>query len=265
MTKPDASATSRQQTRFFDRVANLHQTLVLFDYLPDVFFFIKDAQGRFMRVNRALLDVLGLRDEARIVGATDYDYFPRDLADRYLAEDRRVMSLARPLTNQVWAVPDAEGTLRWYVASKSPLLDASGVAVGVAGAMRDAQGAGALVGPYQQMEPIIRRIMERYAQPIRVADLAQMVHLSVSQFNRRFRDLFHASPAQYIARVRINAACRLLTRTGLPLSEIAERTGFYDASHFGKRFKRSVGVTPDEYRRRHAVEGASLSDELTGG
>ena len=264
MAKSNSSPAARQQARFFGRVANLHHTLALFDYLPDVFFFIKDSEGQFMRVNRALLEVLGVRDETRIVGATDYDYFPQDLADRYLAEDRRVMSLGRPLTNQVWAVPDAEGTLRWYVASKAPLLDGSGAAVGVAGAMRDAQGAGALVGPYQQMEPIIRRIMEGYAQAIRVADLAQMVHLSVSQFNRRFRELFHASPAQYIARVRTNAACRLLTRTGLPLSEIAERTGFYDASHFGKRFKRSVGVTPDEYRRRHAVEGARLSDELTG-
>ena len=232
---------------FFGQLGDDQVFVRLFDHLPAVYFFIKDAQGRFMYVNESLRKVLG-SSEASIIGRTDDDFFSPELADAYRAEDREVMHTKQTITDRVWLVPDRSGALNWFVSTKSPLLDRSGQAIGVAGAMQDVQSTGAVLGPYEQMSDVVRFIGERYAEKITVDQMAELAHLSSSQFTRRFNALFQMTPARYLTRVRINASCGLLTRTDLDLSSIAEQCGFHDASHFVKQFKGLMGVTPGEYR-----------------
>src|SRR3954464_10057912 len=64
----------------------------LFDFLADVQFWIKDAAGRYVRVNRGLLMNYGFPDESAIVGRTDRDLFPPHLADQYQRDDRTVLA-----------------------------------------------------------------------------------------------------------------------------------------------------------------------------
>lgn len=219
----------------------------LFDHLPAVYFFIKDADGRFMYINEALKKVLGRRDE-QIIGRTDDDFFSPELADAYRAEDREVMAGGRTIADRVWLVPDASGALNWFVSTKTPLKDRKGKAIGVAGAMQDIQKTGAVLGPYEQMSDVVRFVAEHYAEKITVEVLAGLAHLSPSQFTRQFNRLFQTTPGKYLTRIRINAACSLLTRTDLDLATIALRCGFHDASHFVKQFKKQMGQTPGEYR-----------------
>ena len=232
---------------FFDRLGDEQVFVQLYDYLPAVYFFIKDAEGRFIYVNEAMKRVLGKTD-AQIIGRTDDDFFSPELADAYRAEDREVMAGGETIADRVWLVPDTSGALNWFVSTKSPLKDRSGKAVGVAGAMQDVQKTGAVLGPYEQMSDVVRYVAERYAQKITVDELAEMAHLSTSQFTRQFNRLFQTTPARYLTRIRINAACSLLTRTDLDLATIGARCGFHDASHFVKQFKKQVGMTPGVYR-----------------
>lgn len=253
----DAAANSdTMRDRFFARLGDDQVFVRLFDHLPAVYFFIKDAQGRFIVVNQTLCDVLGVSERA-VIGKTDDDFFSPELADAYRAEDHEVMNARRTVADRVWLVPDLSGTLRWFVSTKTPLLDRFGEAIGVAGAMQDVEKTGAVLGPYEQMSDVVRTISERYAERISMDQLAKLAHLSTSQFTRRFRRLFQMTPARYLSHVRINASCSLLTRTDLDLTSIALRCGFHDASHFVKQFKRQMRMTPGAYRERSARHAPS--------
>ena len=238
------------QARFLSRVSNYDQIVSLFDHLPAVYFFVKDDHGRFIRMNQALLDVLGIANEAEIVEKTDYDFFSPELADRYVAEDREVMSVGKTISQRVWLVPDRTGVLRWYVSTKTPLFSSAGKAVGIAGAMQDIEKSGAVLAPYQRMQKVIEYVTENYAKKIAVEKLARLAHLSVSQLNRQFKQIFQMTPNRYVMQVRINAACHMLARTELDQTQIANQTGFYDASHFVKQFRKLIGQTPQTYRQR---------------
>jgi AraC family transcriptional regulator len=63
-----------------------------------------------------------------------------------------------------------------------------------------------------------------------------------------FRKHYHCTVGEYVRRLRIEAACREVSRTDAPLSEIAPAVGFYDQSHFTNVFKRHTGMTPAQYR-----------------
>jgi AraC-like DNA-binding protein len=78
-----------------------------------------------------------------------------------------------------------------------------------------------------------------------------MVHLSVSQFDRKFKRLFQMTPQQYILRVRINAAAQTLATEAISVAEIAQQAGFYDQSYFTKQFRKQMGLTPSAYRRQY--------------
>ena len=238
------------QKHFFSRIADPMAISVLFDHLPAVYLFMKDRNGRFTRMNKALYALLGVANEAEVIGKTDYDFFASELADSYLAEDSHVMRTGRPLADRVWHVPDASGVLRWYISTKIPLFDEEGEVIGIAGAMQDFEKAGAVLAPYRQMSDVVKHVSDHYAEKLSSQSLAAMAHLSVSQFNRTFKKLFQTTPARYIAQVRIHAACGLLATTQLSLEAIAQRTGFCDASHFVKQFKRVMNETPRDYRLR---------------
>jgi len=227
------------------------QLAELFDQLHDTVFFAKDAAGRFIRVNRAFLTMRGLSEQSEAVGRTDLDLHPRYLAEQYMEEDRQIMTTGEPLPNQTWLVPDSRGELKWYLSCKTPLKNSAGDVVGIAGKMRDVQKFYTQSQPYGVMDGVLQYVLAHYPERIEIPQLAQQVHLSVSQFGRRFQDLYSITPQQYILRVRINAATQALTATDLSIGEIAQNCGFFDQSHFTKQFKRETGSTPLAFRRRY--------------
>lgn len=97
---------------------------------------------------------------------------------------------------------------------------------------------------------VVKRAQEYLAENlhrnISLAELAQTAHLSVFHFTRVFRATAGLPPHEYLLNLRIARAKQLLS-AGTALAEAAELTGFYDASHFIKRFKRIVGVSPGQY------------------
>lgn len=239
------------RSAFLKRMAPDRSLADLFDHLPDVYFFLKTADSRFVKLNRAMCRLHGVEDDRTMVGKTDHDYHRAELADRYVAEDRRVMESGEALPNQVWLVPTVEGELRWYLSSKMPVFDRAGRVIGIAGAMRDYERAGAVLEPYQEMAKVIEHVAEQHAQRITVGELAAIAHLSVSQFERRFKALFQMTPTAYIEQVRIHAACTALVSTRDPIAAISDRCGFYDQSHFTRRFRLAMAMTPRAYRQRY--------------
>jgi PAS domain S-box-containing protein len=236
---------------FLSRVASPEGFEVLFDYVPDVYFFVKDADGRFMRVNRAFVKLVRAGVEADVIGRRDSDFFTRDLADSYQRSDREVLTRHRPLIDAAELVRKPDGSVDWFVTTKLPLLDKSGATIGVAGYTRDVKKMMANNAQVLSWAPVLEVMVNSYARPPGTAALAEMMALSASQFNRQFRRRFHTTPRAYMTDLRMKAACRLLTETSLSLSEVALKVGFYDQSHFTNQFANSFGISPAKYRTLH--------------
>lgn len=241
----------RFQRRFFEKLEGSLALTPLFEYLPEVYLYVKDRRSRFVKVNEALWRLRGFESEAEMIGLSDRDIHPQHLADQYIAEDRRVMNSRSSLPNQIWLVPGKGEELKWFISSKIPLFDGRGRVIGIAGVMRDLEKAESLIRPYREMDEAIAYVLHHYAEPIEVTHLAELTHLSVSQLDRRFKRLYQMTPMQYVLRVRINAACQALTTSDRSIAEIAAACGFYDQSYFTKQFRKQFAQTPTAYRARY--------------
>jgi transcriptional regulator GlxA family with amidase domain len=86
-----------------------------------------------------------------------------------------------------------------------------------------------------------------------VPALARRMGLSPRHFARLFRSELGVTPAVWVERIRVNAARRILEEGRIPPKQVASRCGFNDVDTLRRAFLRQVGVTPAEYRKRHAA------------
>ena len=223
----------------------------LLDLLPDVAFFMKDRKGRFVMHNRRGYEYCRVASECETIGKTDYDFYPRDRADLYVEGDRQVLLTGEPILNAIAPAPEEDGSDKLIVYSKVPVRDRRGRSIGIAGSHREIEGLRAAPASYGRISRAVQHLHAQYAKPLSTRLLARMVGLSHSQFDRSFRRLFGASPRQYLLRVRVHAACRLLAGSDQAITGIALDAGFYDHSHFTRTFRRLMGLTPRAYRATH--------------
>ena len=94
----------------------------------------------------------------------------------------------------------------------------------------------------------VRYIREHACDGISVADVLKVAPLSRRVLETRFQKLLGCSPHAQILGVKLDRVKRLLGETDLPLSAIAERTGFNHVEYLSVAFKRSAGITASEYR-----------------
>jgi AraC-like DNA-binding protein len=238
------------QKAFFQQHPLAESLIRLFDSLPDTYFYAKDRNGRYVKVNHLFVENHGLEDEFQAIGKTDRDLQPPLMAEAYMNEDRRVMASRKALPGQIWLVLHRRSVPRWYVSTKTPLFAPNGDVIGIAGAMYRIQQQDELGQYFQELKPVIQFIHEHYAEHISMATMARSIKLSSTHFNRRFRQLIRMTPVQYLRAVRIQAAQALLTTTTKGLSEIALAVGFADKSHLTRRFREVTGMTPTAFRKR---------------
>lgn len=102
--------------------------------------------------------------------------------------------------------------------------------------------------PPHWMSRVRDYIEEHYANDITVSQIAQEVQVSRVHVTRAFSSVYGVSPHVYLNSVRIRRAKSLML-AGLPVAHAAIQTGFADQSHFTRRFKGAVGVTPTAWLR----------------
>jgi AraC-like DNA-binding protein len=87
---------------------------------------------------------------------------------------------------------------------------------------------------------------------LKVEDVANYIGLNADYLSRRFRKETGVSMPQYVIQAKMNEAVMLLAHTNKPLAAVADLLGFPSQSKFTTVFKRSVGMTPDQYRKKHS-------------
>lgn len=103
----------------------------------------------------------------------------------------------------------------------------------------------------QEREKIILRYMaDHLEEKVTLAELASQLNLSKEQFSRFFRQAFRRSPLQYLTQMRLQKACRLLTKGDMTMSEIAEVCGFDNSNYFSRVFKQHFAMSPSEFQNK---------------
>jgi AraC-like DNA-binding protein len=237
--------------RFFEKMGPACRMDVLFQCIPGISFFAKDLDLKFTIATSFLVERLGFQHESELLGKTDFEVFPLRLAENYAKDDQKVIETCKPMRNIVELFPSRDGLPEWYLTQKFPVLDTSGAIMGVMGITQSYEHYKKVSPPYLTLSKAVSYIQENYSKDISIDELASLVHLSRRQFERRFKSLFHTTPIQYLIRTRIYHACDLLAESDLPLSHIALNVGFYDHSAFTNQFKKSMRLTPSEYRKKY--------------
>jgi AraC family transcriptional regulator len=101
-----------------------------------------------------------------------------------------------------------------------------------------------------QRRSVVQYIEENLSENISLAELAELARLSIFHFSRAFKQSFGMPPHRYHTSRRIERAKVLLAKPNQSVTEIALDMGFNDTSSFTAAFRRLVGRTPTDYRRR---------------
>lgn len=102
------------------------------------------------------------------------------------------------------------------------------------------------------VQDAIRIMEERYAKLSGIQELASMVNLSTEHLTRKFTKETGISPIKYLTKLRLDHALSLLSYTNAPIADIAASCGFESSSYFTRVFKKTMSLSPSEYRRRNS-------------
>lgn len=99
---------------------------------------------------------------------------------------------------------------------------------------------------------VLKLIDENPVQEWTLENLAARAHVPPNYLARLFKKVAGLPPMAYVRRRRLELATHLLLQSDLPVSEVGARAGWSDANYFTRRFRAQFGVTPTDYRARHA-------------
>ncbi|MCP3939777.1 MAG: helix-turn-helix domain-containing protein [Actinomycetia bacterium] len=227
----------------------------LFEASPNVYFCVKDTDGRYLAVSEMFVRRWERRRH-ELIGMTVDDFCPPDLARLYRAEDRALLVSGRTPVNHLEAVADASGQRHWFLTSRA-LHKAEGFD-DVIVAISTPTDLGGRAG---QLGDGLRRAIELAERSdrgaLRVSDLAEEAGLTTDQLDRAMRRVLGVSPKQHLMAIRADRAASMLATTGAGLADIARACHYYDQSQFTTCFKDVYGLTPSQFRSTIAEHAAT--------
>jgi PAS domain S-box-containing protein/putative nucleotidyltransferase with HDIG domain len=128
-------AERRRAKETLERERTLLRSLI--DNVPDR-IYAKDTEGRFIICNEAMVRRMGKTGMAEIVGKSDFDFLPPEMAKQFRADEQAILQTGIPMINREEALAVEGGTItRWNLATKVPLLDRQGNRIGIVGVGRE--------------------------------------------------------------------------------------------------------------------------------
>lgn len=224
----------------------------LFDHVPETAFFFKDTTGRYVAVNQSLVERCGLKEKSDLVGRHVREIFPPELAQRFAAQDQRVLRTGRPVVDLLELHWYARRQPGWCLTTKFPLRDHEKKIIGLVGISRDLQAPDNRALIPSSLASTLEYLDGHYGEEISPALLAKHAGLSLIRFGRLIKRIFRVTPSQLISQTRLTAAARLLRETDQSVAEIAHACGFYDHSAFTRAFRAATGITPTQFRNQSA-------------
>lgn len=191
---------------------------LLNDLLGSIFF---STGGDFPRIRARILELLVLSSRAAIEAGAD---------------EGQILALCENCVDQMGSIYDVDKLCYWL----------TGVLKRFFSCLFDRE-----CGEGQNAMPRVLAYLRRNsARRVTLEEAAAQAHLSPAYFSRLFRARTGRTFSDYINRLRVEHAKRLLSQPEMDMAQIAAQAGFYDQSHFTRAFKGVTGQTPGVYRRR---------------
>lgn len=223
--------------------------------VPHVMFCVKDTTGRYIAVNQAFADRAGKTAPGDVVGLVASDLFPAELAASYERQDTRLLTTGDALRNQLELILRPDGSVGWYVTSKTLLRGAGPGGTGsgedpvaIASVSVDLRSSADAAGVNARVAAAVAYARIRSTESVTVGELAAAADLTVTQLERAMRRALGLSAKQLMLRLRLEEAIRRLRASDVSVAQIATECGYYDQSAFTRQFRRVVGMSPGAYR-----------------
>lgn len=101
----------------------------------------------------------------------------------------------------------------------------------------------------EKLKKAMNFVEEHYAEEIKISDIAKSTYISETYLRKIFAENHNMTPVQYVNYIRVNAACKILQREMVTVSEVSRRVGFENMSTFIRNFKNITGKTPKVYAK----------------
>lgn len=197
------------------------QFKLLFDQMEHVFFFAKDEDSRLVAISeplaRKFAQRLGLKSTADLRGLTDYDLHTKENADRYVADDRLVMTTGKPLIGRLEMWTNQDNELACSLTTKVPVRDAQGNVIGLIGTVRNYNWHEAEQERTSLANSVVEFITANHQRNITIADVARELGMSSRHLNRQFREVFSISVQEFLIRQRLHSVKAALANGDLPI------------------------------------------------
>jgi AraC-like DNA-binding protein len=115
----------------------------------------------------------------------------------------------------------------------------------------------------QQINVAIEQVMNNYASPLRIEELAEIANMSISTLHRHFKEITAMSPLQFQKQIRLQEARRLLLTESVDASEVAYRVGYESASQFSREYSRMFGYPPKADMKRLKEPGPVNTEQVS--
>ena len=174
--------TERKQAQ--QELANEHRLLRTFiENIPDS-VYVKDKKARVTLANPADIDYRGADCEDDVVGKTDFDFFPEETAQKYFADDKKVLEEGKCIINREEVLILPNGEKRWLLTNKLPLKDEEGNINGLIGMGRD-------ITKRKQAEEVLKKSEKKYRAIVETVQDALLIcrNDKILFFNDSFIDL----------------------------------------------------------------------------
>ncbi len=139
----------------------------LMDNSP-TYIYLKDTEGRYLEVNKFVEDVMGLTSD-EIVGKTQFDIYPKELAERYRQHDQEVVQSKKPVMRE-FEIPTADGSVRQALINKFPIVDEKGEVRAIGAVNLDVTERILAERDAREKKRILELILENMAQGLTMYD-----------------------------------------------------------------------------------------------
>lgn len=111
-----------------------------------------------------------------------------------------------------------------------------------------------------QLEKAIEYVEKNFQTNFKILDLASECHMSETHFRRIFQEKMNMTPIEYVNFVRVKKACELIDKTDISMEEVAEKVGFITPSTFNRNFRKIIGTSPYQWKKRPENHEGKLLD-----
>jgi PAS domain S-box-containing protein len=125
------------------------------------FIYCKDLESRFMMANPALAKLVGVQTGEELVGKTDFDFFPREMAIRFISDEQSMFQTGRPIHHQEEMVVDSQGKIHTVLTTKVLLSNHRGQVIGLVGFGREISDYKSSLAELQAAYDVVQSVRRR--------------------------------------------------------------------------------------------------------